>query len=135
MHYTINETRSRLTIHADPDDRARLAEIKADDPDEWGTIKCEGEILEPLICNSELEWINPADTGDLTDAPMLGIIGGDEETTRERKGPCGAVQWGSDEEGALYAPILERWAFMSYEVRSFCDDLLTTGEAVFINGD
>jgi hypothetical protein len=110
MQYTINETRSRLTIHADPDDRARLAEIKADDPDEWGTTMSEGEILESLICNSELQWINPADTGDLTGAPMIGIRGEDET-------------------------ILERWAFMSYEVRSFCDDLLTTGEAVFINGD
>jgi hypothetical protein len=110
MHYTINETRSRLTIHADPDDQEWLAEIKADDPDELGTSKSEGEILESLICNSELEWIDPADTGDLTDAPMLGIRGDDET-------------------------ILERWAFMSYQVRSFCDDLLTTGEAVFINGD
>ena len=106
MHYTLNEKRNRLTIHADLDDQARLAEIKTDDPDEWGTLVCEADILEPLICNSELDWIDPSETGDLTDAPMLGIRGEDET-------------------------VLERWAFMSYQIRSFCDDLLTTGEAVF----
>jgi len=110
MHYTLNEKRNRLTIHADPDDQAWLAEIKTDDLDKWGTLVCEIGVMEFLIYNSELEWIDPSETGDLTDAPMLGIRGEDET-------------------------VLERWAFMSYQIRSFCDDLLTTGEAVFINAD
>ncbi len=108
MNFTLNETRTRLTIHADADERAGFAEMKADDPDDWGSYQTEIAIMEPLICNSELQWINPADTGDLTDAPMIGIT--DEDET-----------------------ILERWAYMDYMVRSFCDDLLETGEAVFIS--
>ena len=130
MHYTLNKARTRLTIHADADERAGFAEMKADDPDDWGSYQTEIAIMEPLLCNSELQWINPTDTGDLTDAPMIGITG---DMTRERTGPHGAIDGGSDEEGAFYYPILERWAYMSYETRSFCDDLIETGEAVFIS--
>ena len=134
MYFTLNKNRTRLTIHADAEERAGFAEMKADDPDDWGSYQTEIAIIEPIICNSELNWINPADTGDLTDAPMIGITGGDDTMTRECTGPHGAIHGGGDEQGAFYYPILERWAYMSYETRSFCDDLLETGEAVFIGG-
>jgi hypothetical protein len=133
MNATFNHDRTRLTIHADADERARFAEMKADDPDDWGSYQTEIAILEPLLCNSELDWINPADTGDLTDAPMIGITGSDDTMTRECIGLYGVIYGGADEEGAFYYPILERWAYMDYQVRSFCDDLLETGEAVFIS--
>lgn len=134
MNYTFNHDRTRLTIHADADERVGFAEMKADNPEDWGSYQTEIAILEPLICNSELNWINPTDTGDLTDAPMIGITGGDDDATRERKGTYGAIHGGSDVGGEFYYPILERWAYMDYQVRSFCDDLLETGEAVFVGG-
>jgi hypothetical protein len=32
------------------------------------------DLLEPIICNLELEWIRPEEIGALTDAPILGIV-------------------------------------------------------------
>ena len=109
MHYTFNTDRTRLTVHADADERAALAEARTDNPEEWGGSPIEADTLEHLLCNSELDWVNPTDTGDLTDAPMIGI---------------------TDEDGT----VLERWAFMDYQLRTFCDDLIERGEAVFIGG-
>ena len=106
MHHTISESRDSLTIYADPEERDELRELKSDEPETWGCDIDEIEFLEPLTSNSELDWIDPADTGDLTDAPMLGI---------------------TDEEGT----VLERWAFMPYETRTFLDDLIENGHAVF----
>ena len=69
MNYTISEDRTRLTLTVDPAERFELwgmdEEIHQDD-----TMY---EFFEHLVCNSELEWITPEWTGDLTDAPMLGI--------------------------------------------------------------
>ena len=106
MKYEIDRAKNTLALIADDDDRRNLAEMKADDPKQFGTIQSEIEALEPLIANSELDWIDPAECGDLTDAPILGI--------REEDG----------------VP-LERWGFMDYQVRTFLDDLIETGRAVF----
>ena len=59
--------------------------------------------------------------------------GGEEEETREKKGPFGTVHVGGDAGGAWYAPILERWGFMQYETRSFLEVLMNEGKAVFVN--
>lgn len=86
------------------------------------------DTLESLTANSELEWINPADTGDLTSAPMLGILG---EPGRHESGPYGCVLVGWDEHGAWHSPIVMRWAFMDYQVRSPLDDLADNGRVAF----
>ena len=96
-----NNGTSVLIIHANESDRYNLAEL----PNR--SVNCEHEALEVLICNSDLEWIDPSETGDLTDAPMLGI--------RDHKGR-----------------IFHHWAYMDYQVRSFIDDLIETGRAIFI---
>jgi len=74
----------------------------------WSSVH-EAEILEPLLANSELQWIAPSETGDLTDAPMIGIRNEDDT-------------------------VHSRWAFMDYQVRSFIDDLIDKGEAIFTGG-
>lgn len=84
------------------------------------------DALEHLIGNSELEWINPADTGDLTDAPMLGILG---EPQPSKIGPHGSTLagcWGNPLE-AHYYPIQKRWAYMSYEVKDPLEELKEKG--------
>lgn len=118
MKFDISADRKTLTITADLQERA---DMDQEEPTEW-------EALETLVANSELQWVNPADTGDLTDAPMLGILG---EEQRDNSGPFGAVLAGNDGKGAIYCPILERWAFMAYETRSFVSDLSEHGRAVF----
>ena len=131
MKYTISDDRKNLTLICEDNEQQDLRELQNGDPTEWGTTQAECETLESLLCNSEPDWVNPADTGDLTDAPMLGIRGCDEDETREESGPYGATHCGGDEGGAWFSPILERWAFMPYAVRSFLDDLADTGRAVF----
>ena len=77
-----------------------------------GEATCDmADILEPITCNSELEWTSSEHTGDLTDAPMLGIL----------------------QHGDGDPVIVERWAFMDYQVRSVLEDLRDKGEAVFIS--
>lgn len=124
MKYEISPDRKTLTIMADEPARAALRS-------EGEYIHSDAAMLEyfdPLICNSELEWIDPADTGDLTSAPMLGILGevkSDELECLERS--FGVIHTGTNQ----FQPILERFAFMDYQVRSVLEDLRDTGKAVF----
>lgn len=134
LTHEFNEDRSKLIFRADEEERGHLADFLEEEADK-GWIWKEAEYLGDYLANCELQWIDPADTGDLTDAPMLGILGGDEEFARVKSGPHGAVEWGRDKDGAYYAPILERWAYMSYAVRSFLEDLRDDGEAVFVNSN
>jgi hypothetical protein len=141
MTYEITEDRSRLTVKVDAIEQDNLKRLREDEPKLWGTYATESEVMERLICNSELSWIDPADTGDLTDAPLLGIIGSEEERTREQTGPYGAMLCGAGNGVAWYipnlerwyVPILERWGYQPYALRSFMDDLADKGEAVFSN--
>ena len=107
MTYTYGlNTRGSLIIQVNPTERENLKEL-ANESGEFNT-QSEYDSLEWLVCNSELEWIDPSETGDLTDAPMLGL---------------------RDENGNVTA----RWAFMDYQVRSFVTDLIKTGKAVFVS--
>lgn len=109
MKHTITQDRKTLTITIDEKEREelhRLEELIHQD----STML---DFLEPLTTNSELEWINPADTGDLTSAPMLGIRFFNNETRQDT--------------------ILERWAFMDYQVRSVLEDLRDNGSVTFIS--
>lgn len=108
LKYKLCSNRCKLTLLADEGDRKLLAEMKEDGPDYFGTYACEAEVLEHLVCNSELDWVRPEECGDLTDAPMLGI---------------------RDDAGT----VTERWGYMDYQVRSFVYDLLVNGEAVFVS--
>ena len=94
--YDLN-TGGALRIKADLAERQHLKEDKP----------TEGEALESLLANSDLDWIQPDEIGALTDAPILGFR----------------------EDGNVIAA----WGFMDYQVQSFVDDLIEKGEAVFIS--
>ena len=107
MKYTYDgNAQGCLIIKADERERRELKELVEE---KGPTISTEGDALESLTCNSELEWISPEETSDLTSAPMLGI---------------------RDESGK----VLSRWAFMDYQIKSFLTDLIETGKATFIGG-
>ena len=76
MNYTITKDRSQLVLTVDEDERALLCELGEAIHRDMTMY----EFFEHLVCNSELEWITPERTGDLTDAPMLGLY--------ERGGPA-----------------------------------------------
>jgi hypothetical protein len=145
MKYTIAPDRSTLTLECTQEEQAELRE-RRETEDCFGTQLQESETLEPLIANSELTWIDPADTGDLTSAPMLGILGPEVpgcETAGLNPQPLGWIfcgqYWGENHtlRGTVppkwFQPITARWAFMDYQVRSFLTDLADTGKAVFVS--
>lgn len=105
MKYTVSKDRSTLTITVEPEERQTLAGLG----ESIQTNDALYDFLESLICNSELEWVFPHQTGDLTDAPLLGIY-----------------KEGREE-------IEERWGFMPYQLRSPLEDLRDEGKAVFVN--
>lgn len=121
---------NKLILTIDADEQAELRRMKEDDPDRFRSDVAMFEFFERLTANSELDWIDPGHdhTGDLTDAPMLGILG--NETTKA-EGPYGYRQvghWGGKNH---YQPLTHRWAFMNYALRSPLEDLLEKGEVVF----
>ena len=107
INYKFNPDRTKLILWAEPSAMAALEQMKDEDQGEFYSHRAEIDVLDRLIANSELDWVSPSETGDLTDAPMLGIRGED-------------------------GMVIERWAYMAYEVKSFLDDLID-GEAVFIS--
>ena len=110
--YKINEDRTRLTLIADDESRQELKEYQEENPDFFGTIEHECNALEHLICNSELNWLSEIDGynffGDLTDAPRLCILNENDEPN-------------------------ERWGYMNYQIKSFLQDLIICGYAVFVS--
>lgn len=125
MKHSFNQDRSQLIITVDESEREELREIGQ----RGGGDFCDTsmyDFLEPLVCNSELEWLNASETGDLTDAPILGILGEEIPFQKESLAHrfCGPN---------LIQPILERWGFEPYQVRSPLEDLRDYGKAVFSN--
>lgn len=108
LSYTLSPDSHVLILHADAEARAMIAELREEkDPAYPGfSTSDELEALDHLTSSSELEWINPVQTGDLTEAPLLGIFDADGN-------------------------VVQRWGYEPYAVRSFLDDLLNTGEAKF----
>ena len=99
------------------------------------------ELLEPLVTNDEYAWLPEGCTGDLTSAPMLAVLGDEmpgPDDTEDALG-MGLVHVGCwPHEGRLrqmYQPVLKRWAFMPYQVRSPQGDLTDDGQCVWDGGD
>ena len=98
---------NKLILIADEDDRNQLREL-GEAIHQDVTMQ---DFLEPLTCNSELDWIRPEETRiDLTDAPMLGLRNEDGDPTH-------------------------RWAWMDYQVKSLLEKLRDDGQAVLVGGE
>lgn len=126
MEYRING--NKLIVTVDSDERAELHELQSE-PDFQSDVVMY-EFLEPLVANSELQWIGSEDTGDMTEAPMLGILG---KESNEESGPYGSIHVGHWDGKNWYQPIVSRWAFMNYQIKSPLNDLVDSGEAIFVS--
>lgn len=104
MKFKFNSDRSQLIVSADESERALLREMPAEKIQSNDAMY---DFFEPLVCNSELDWVQPYETGDLTDAPLLGIRDGEDRV------------------------VVERWGFSSYALHSPLIDLRDEGEVVF----
>jgi hypothetical protein len=149
MKYTILED-GRLKLSVDEKEQSHLRYLREDEnallveftmDSKWGSRDVEEEVLESLICNSDLEWIpDGVCMGDLTSAPMLGITDTEVPTTAVNIRPnFGFVLAGGwpDSKGVYqtwHRPVIQRWAWMDYAVRSFLDELADCGECVWEGG-
>jgi hypothetical protein len=139
MKYEISPDRHRLTFTVDESEQQALRELPTEPgPDnDWKTIHSDVTMydwFEHVTCNSDLEWIPDGITGDLTEAPMLGILGQDfKQHDPAIPANYGLFYVGCDGEHPLVQPVLERWAFEPYQVRSVLVDLRDTGKAVFVD--
>ena len=120
-----------MLIQADDAFRDLLRETFQEDPDDFDADRTMVDIFEPLMCNSELAWFDPATTGDLTDAPIIGIQGASDYTYSSlptpRFGQICTGCWGGH---VRYSPILARWGWMSYALRSLQRQLMEHGSAL-----
>lgn len=118
MKYRISTDRKTLTIICDPDELAEPQDLHSD--------KAMHDFLEPLTCNSELEWVRPEDAGDLTGAPMLGILAEERPYFHEDATVSHRITGPN-----LIREIQERWAFMDYQVSSVLERLKQNGYVNF----
>jgi len=134
MHltYEITQDRRTLIIRADEDARAELAELSGEEIQQDRHLY---DAFERLLCNSELAWIAPETCGDMTSAPILGILGETVavDSCQHGDGTVLAGRWpDADGKSRLWVePVVERWGFMDYAIKSPLEDLLNRGEARF----
>lgn len=108
MNYSINKT-GDLIIKVS---RKEQSEIRADkDSDNFLSDAYMYDTLEPLVCNSELQWVRPEEIAALTDAPILGIV------DRNDNGKLVKAE--------------SIWWFPNYCLRSPVQDLAEYGECIF----
>lgn len=106
----------------------RHQELLEEDRQGFGSVD-ESDALERMIANSELEWIPEGSTGDLTSAPMLGITQ-EMHASEAEITMFGKVNHSSD----YYGAIIARWCYMSYQIKSFLNDLADKGECFWEGG-
>ena len=105
MKYNISDDRKILTFTVTADEQVELNEIENIQSDD-----AMHDFFEHVTYNSGLEWLYASETGDFTSAPMIGFKDLENDT------------------------VLDRWAFMDYQVRSVLEDLRDTGKVVFVGG-
>ena len=106
VNHIISADRSKLTLFIDPEDREELRTLMEESIE--GGSAPEYEALDHMIGNSELDWVFPSETGDLTDAHLLGI---------------------RDEEGE----VIERWGYAPSAVKCFLKEMLDGEQVSFTN--
>lgn len=130
-----------LVMSVDAEERENLRQLQAEDPDLFDCDDTLYSLFEPLIANSELDWVVEGLTADLTSAPMLGVSGEPEPAPDKARfdledfygsglNPLGC--W----DGQIWCqPVLFRWAFMDYAVTSPQRALVESGRAVWSGGE
>lgn len=122
MKATFNQDRSQLTITVDEEEQNILKQ--AQEEEGFDSDAYMYDLFESFIGNSEFSWIQPEICGDLTSAPMLGILGEEED--------------GEPEEGYLTTgpnrreKVEERWGFMMYALVSVQSELANHGKVMFL---
>lgn len=123
----IEVSAQELRITADAIELQNLGDLADAEGDKFDSISTMCDVFEFMVTDRGFEWVCPDDTGDLTDAPMLGILG---DEGPDSVSPFGRIDTGT----TLYTPILWRWGFMDYALVSPQRRLLDDGHVVFVSG-
>lgn len=92
------------------------------------------DLLECLFTNDEFTWLPEGTTGDLTSAPMIGVLGEEIYGSPSLKERVGFYHVGRDVD-EVFRPVLRRWAFMDYAVTSPQAQLADLGECSWEGGE
>ena len=87
-----------LVMTVDAAEQDSLKRMRDADPHKFGLNDTLYEMLDDLFSNDEFVWLPEGFTGDLTSAPMIGILGDEEEMPRDYKDRCvgsGLLGWSS----------------------------------------
>lgn len=103
----------------------------ADNPEQLADADTIEEALEPLLANSELDWIDPSVCGDLTAAPMLAMLDYTEAGVEALPGN-GYVECGFWDDQHFSYRVKRRWGWMDYAVQDLLEELREQGEATLI---
>lgn len=130
VRHEISADQRRLTLLVSARNQGAIRDLLQDNGG-VASAALECEVLEHLLTNSDLTWVSAEDTGDLTDAPLLGILG---KLSSERDGPFGSSPAGTDGKGTpMYHDIDLRWGYPHYQIRSFVMDLAASGSTTFVD--
>lgn len=130
-----------LVMTCDEEERQALQTAHDEDEDRFDTDDFMVDLFEPMVCNDCFSWLPEGVTGDLTSAPMLGVLGCEERAKRrcgrDWRRLCGSGLYpcGFDGRQQIVQPVLYRYAFMDYALRSPQRDLLEEGRAVWTGGE
>jgi hypothetical protein len=105
----------------------------ADEPDFESDDKLH-DILEPLICNSELQWSSPEEIGALTSAPILAIYGERRPVRSGETAGRGNQLVGHWDGITWIEEVQQAWGWIDYAVRSVQCTLIETGETIWQKG-
>jgi hypothetical protein len=84
-----------------------------------------------MLAKSELDWICASDTGEDTDAPILGIL--DELVDdSEPVGKHGKVNGGRWNDIQFYHPVNRRWLWLDYQTHSPQEVLMDLGYCIWV---
>lgn len=131
MKYFVSPDGQKLTLTVDDAERTELRDMAADVVQ---SDKALMEFSETLMANSELFWVDAEHTGDLTSAPIIGILG--EPVPAEKPIGVLAGRW-PDDSGSVrthFMPVVKRWAWVRYEVCALLEQLRDSGFAVLVGG-
>ena len=123
-----------LKISIDATEQTELQSAYDADPDKFGSDSTLYAVFESLTCNSEYDWLGPEVCGDMTDAPILAILGEEREAKDGETADNGSGNVGTTfyyGKATRLCPVEKRWGFMDYAMRSPLDDLREQGYAIF----
>lgn len=125
---SFNSDRSNLILTVDEETQRYLQDESVSNED-FGSDNFMYDFFESFIGNNAFCWLGAEVCGDLTSAPILAILGEEQELPEHVEDGCGFVVSGM----GTGHPVEERWGWMMYQIQSLQAELAEKGRAVLTN--